>query len=254
MRDVTEDSLLRRIVVQPDQADLRYRYALAIQGKDEDRAELILTQLRISQKRGKSEDYKRVRSLLAAHGPKWAHEELGEIADRLRGVWREGFIEMIELDAPTFVSHASDLFSRTPIRAVTITSLEGLSSFRQLLWVPEISRIRALCLSGVGLNDENAKAIAAAPELSKLLWLDLSGNKIDDAGVRALVRSPYLRDLKWLGFQDNLSRLLPRPGGRDWNGMILSTAWSSEMLAMKDRPEWVNQCAEEKHPDWYEVL
>jgi hemoglobin-like flavoprotein/Ran GTPase-activating protein (RanGAP) involved in mRNA processing and transport len=62
---------------------------------------------------------------------------------------------------------------------------------------------RALDLSGRGLSDEDATALAANPALETLTRLDLSHNEIGNAGLAALAASPHLRSLVHLDLSHN---------------------------------------------------
>lgn len=243
-------STRRRVVDRPDDVAARAAFARAASNAGQrDRAQLVEAQLRIAAGNARSGDATRVRSSLAEHGATWARDELGDdLVDRVSGVWRRGFIELVELDGETFTEHARELLRRVPVRAVVITSLEGVT-LAELLKTRELGRLRALALSGLDLDDDDARLIARAPVISKLRWLDLSHNRIGDDGVRALVASEHLRELAWVDLDGNPSRLVPRLGGVD-HGRVMDISRPEELL--EGAPRWLLRDPGTEIPWWVE--
>ena len=244
----SKDELLeqarRAVAEKPDDDAPRARFAKLARGAGQpERADLVEAQLRVAKKERRHGDSTRIRSLLATHGPDWAREDLGdELFQRVRGTWRRGFLEWIELDAPTLIEHADELFARVPVRGLRVTSLEG-ATMSALLSVKHLRGIKALSLRELAIDDDGARALASAAILGRLRWLDLSYNTIGDDGVRALIESPHLCDAGWVGLMDNPSRLPPRPGGRD-GGLVLDTSWSNEVRERDHVPAWLLRNAE----------
>lgn len=62
-----------------------------------------------------------------------------------------------------------------------------------------------LRLSGCGLDDDAAEALAAGPDLARLRNLDLDHNNLTGRGVTALLCSPHLTNVAFLGLEQNPS-------------------------------------------------
>jgi uncharacterized protein (TIGR02996 family) len=73
----------------------------------------------------------------------------------------------------------------------------GDKGIRALLKSPHLANLTSLDLSGTGLTDAGARALAASPFVTRLKTLRLWHNPdLGDAGVTALARSPHLAGLE----------------------------------------------------------
>ncbi|MGN6111088.1 MAG: TIGR02996 domain-containing protein [Kofleriaceae bacterium] len=107
-------------------------------------------------------------------------------------VVREAFATFAELPALTSLDLASTT-GRDP-------ELGGFALGALLRGAPALRRLR---LSGVGLGDADAIAIADHAGSARLRRLDLARNRIGDAGARAIAESPHLRALIRLNLNTN---------------------------------------------------
>lgn len=73
-----------------------------------------------------------------------------------------------------------------------------------LLTAKNLTSLRRLDLSRVGLRDEDAEAIAATPWVARLEVLNLGHNSIGDRGARAILESRHLDDIQQLDLRDNI--------------------------------------------------
>jgi len=153
---------------------------------DCDRAEFIRLQCR-------GEDGARARQLVHLHGESWA----GAAGRHTYGVaFRHGFVEEITVCARMLLSHAEEIFAAAPVRLLRVIGLSGVLD--QFIRCPYLARVKALHLTGSGLADGGAAALAGCEHLANLCTLRLGQNAIGDEGVEALADSPCLTNLETL--------------------------------------------------------
>ncbi|MBY0458033.1 MAG: hypothetical protein K2V38_11890, partial [Gemmataceae bacterium] len=75
--------------------------------------------------------------------------------------------------------------------------------FAHFLTGKNLTSLRNLYVSHVGLDDNDVTALAATPWVGRLKWLDLRANAIGEEGALALLRSPWLEQIEWLGLKSN---------------------------------------------------
>ncbi len=122
---------------------------------------------------------------------------------RYRGwEFERGFVAQIRTDPDIVIDRKSRLFELAPIEHVDVTS-DG--PVRALLRSPNLARLRSLDLGGLGLNDDDARVLAAEGQLTRCEWLDLRGNMIGPVGVAALVASPLIRAIPMVMLDGNPS-------------------------------------------------
>lgn len=92
-----------------------------------------------------------------------------------------------------------------------------------LLAAADLSRVRSLVLSGVGVRSSEIERLANCERLGELQCLRVDANQIDGKGLAAIVASPYLRQLRDLDIHYN--PLILDAGARD-----LAMAWQTPGL------------------------
>jgi uncharacterized protein (TIGR02996 family) len=200
-----EEAFLREIVEKPadDVSRLVYADWLDEHGQPE-RADFIRLQCRLaSLPEGdphREELARQGQKLLDAHQDAWL-AALPEWARRgtpagSAPVFRRGFVAEVEVSALDLAGGAEQLWRAAPVEAVTIHH-PGPESVRALMRVPQLSRLRALTLdlSGEGVGDGAARALADAPHLGGLTSLAVYADDLGDTGVAALAESPRLGGL-----------------------------------------------------------
>jgi uncharacterized protein (TIGR02996 family) len=188
-----DDPFLLTIREHPDDMGPRLVYADWLEERgDCDRAELIRLQCR-------DKDEGRALELVHLHGETWA----GAAARHAYGVaFRRGFVEEITVCARTLLEYADEIFAAAPVRLLRVIGVAGvLDGFVRC---PNLARVEALHLTGAGLADAGAAALAGCEHLANLCTLRLGQNAIGDEGVEALADSPWLGKIETLVFGGNL--------------------------------------------------
>lgn len=223
------EALLEAVLTHPSDDTPRRAYADAL-GTDP-RAEFIRLQLAHRGRAGSMAP--REHELLTKHRTHW----LGDLAGRVvKAGFSRGFVEFVVMDAHAFLAHHAELFAAAP---VTDLGLDDAGALPELFEVRELSRLRALTLTG-GLTDADATVLAACPHLANLVRLDLRHNRITRMGVEAIAASPHLQNLKGLDLSGNpVPRPQPTPLG-EWPDISWQTnALHEELLARYGPRPWL---------------
>ncbi|WP_353850392.1 TIGR02996 domain-containing protein [Solwaraspora sp. WMMA2065] len=172
-RPTVSDTLYAAILANPDDMDLRLRYADAIEPTDPDHAELIRAEIAcdLAVVAGTPVDPElsdRAAALSHRLTPRLGAPVAGLVTNWLV---RRGFAEFVKLPGADFLDRGAEIYRRVPVRHVWLTHVD-----------PDL----------IG-------PIAASPLLARLTSLGLNNNPIGDDGLRTLLASPYLRQLRWLG-------------------------------------------------------
>src|SRR5262249_28839506 len=188
-----DDPFLHTIRDHPDDNGPRLVYADWLEERGEcDRAELIRLQCR-------GEEEGRASELVHRHRESWA----GPAARPTYGVtYRRGFVEEITICARTLLRHAEEIFAAAPVRLLRVIGVASV--VERFVCCPQLARVEALHLTGAGLADAGAVALASCEHLANLGTLRLGQNSIGDEGVEALADSPWLENLKTLVLHSNL--------------------------------------------------
>src|SRR5262245_7595251 len=188
-----DDPFLLTIRDRPDDDGPRLVYADWLEERgDCDRAELIRLQCR-------GEHEPRVRELVHLYGKSWA----GPAARHTYSIaFRRGFVEEITICARTLLRHAEEIFAGAPIRLLRVIGAAG--AIDRFVRCPQLTGVEALHLTGGGLGDAGAFALADCEYLNTLRTLRLGQNSIGDEGVEALADSPWLGNLETLVLHGNL--------------------------------------------------
>jgi uncharacterized protein (TIGR02996 family) len=152
----------------------------------------------------------RERELLVTHGDAW-RAPLANLCPEC--TFHRGLIGEVTLSADRFLEVAPALFAAAPIQHLNLTA--PITWLSGLISTPYLARLVSLGLDGVGLADDDARALADAPGLRHLSWLGLSRNRIGRAGVEALAASRWLARLDVLDLSLNPGEPTPKPGGDD---------------------------------------
>ena len=186
-----EHELYAAVVADPNDEAPRRALAAHYDAKGDPRGEFIRLQLEIAAKEAAGGlDGKligREREMIRKHGKAWA----APLADLIKEyAFHRGFIGEVTLPLDRFLDVAPTLYAAAPIQHLNLTAPR--TRFRELLGSPHLGRLTSLSLTRLGLDDEDAKAIARAEAMRTLRWLALGGNKIGRPGVEALAASPWL--------------------------------------------------------------
>jgi uncharacterized protein (TIGR02996 family) len=223
MEPVEAVQLRARIVAEPDDLELRLAHADAIEPVDPERARFIRLQCRPDRDAAVAtaddDDARRSENaLMVRHGAKWA----AHLARHARG-WQfvRGFIELVGLDAETFLRVAGRIAAHDPVRHWDLTRAAG--RLHEVAAHPVLARARSLSLAGNDLTDDDVRGLARAPRLPELLWLDIGGNpRLGVASLEALAAAPALQALEVVELDGIGSRSpLHRPA-YDWDGTLVT--------------------------------
>jgi uncharacterized protein (TIGR02996 family) len=237
-----EHELYAAIIAEPNDPAPRRVLAAYYDGKGDPRGELIRVQMTLADQSitPAGQDGKlllRQRDLLKAHGRAWA----APLADLITGhKFHRGLIGEVTLPLDRFLDVAPSLFAAAPIQHVDLTSPR--TRFAELLRSPHLARLSSLALEGLGLDDDDAKAIARAEGLRTLHYLALGNNRIGCDGVEALAASPWLARLDVLDLSNNPCDPIPRPGGRDLDGSVTALhrpALANELVSRYGERPWL---------------
>jgi uncharacterized protein (TIGR02996 family) len=228
-------ALLAAIVADPDEDALRLVYADWLQENgDEGQAQFIrdwiaLDWLEDHEDEKRQRIAKRLGATAARRGARWLAAVGVEGADP---VYDRGMVEgAVYSDIDLFLAEAPLLFSRAPVRDLTIHGIGGNDPLPDLLSglgaLRELTRLRTLHLGGngyavwpaawerfitsphlanvrrAGLTDDYMRAFERCDHLAHLEELDLSGNRITATGALSVVQSPRLAHLKRLDLTEN---------------------------------------------------
>jgi type VI secretion system protein ImpC len=157
--------------------------------------------------------------LIRADGKRWA----GGITDMVHSyTFHRGFVEEVTLDAASFISYASDLLARAPIRHLNLQLAAPVA--RELFAMDALDQVVSLNLSRNSFHDEHVIELSNSDHLAALAWLSLSFNKIGREGVEALARSEKLPRLAYVNLNGNPSGNIQESIAVDGvNGQVLST-------------------------------
>jgi uncharacterized protein (TIGR02996 family) len=211
------DRFGREIIERPDDDEVRFGYAHALEQLDPEslRPEFIRLQLRLANLPGGTDHPEWLR--LAVRSRQLVRS-LGE--DRIprfylrKGIkdpqFHRGFVEYVRVSIRVLLNSRTrkQLFGEAPIRHLDITGINEvrqLTTFLKAMKDDEQSwRILSLGLDGQRLGDHAARALAKAG-LSNLRWLSLSYNYIEERGVRALAQATQtkLKFLQYVNLEGN---------------------------------------------------
>ncbi|WP_368856434.1 hypothetical protein [Micromonospora fiedleri] len=203
----TPAELYAAILADPDDLDLRRRYADAIETTDPDHAEVIRIDLAGTRPdRAAALRYRRVVPRLAA-----------PVADLLVD-WkvRNGLVELVTMTARAFVDHGAEVFAHLPVRHLTLVDAAGLMP--DVAGVAGLGRLVALDLSDNPIGDDGVAALAASPHLGRLRWLGLANCGIGPAGAEALAASRNLPALRYVEMWGNPVEVVAKGVGQDIDG------------------------------------
>ncbi|TCB90715.1 hypothetical protein E0H26_26725 [Micromonospora zingiberis] len=203
----TPAELYAAILADPDDLDLRRRYADAIEATDPDHAELIRIDLARSRPdRASALRYRRVIPRLA-----------GPVAHLLVD-WkvRNGLVELVTMTARAFVDHGAEVWAQLPVRHLTLVEAAGLMP--EVAGVASLGRLVALDLSNNPIGDDGLAALAGSPYLGRLRWLGLANCGIGPAGAEALAASRNLPDLRYVELWGNPVEVTAKGVGQDIDG------------------------------------
>ncbi|HEY7157809.1 MAG TPA: TIGR02996 domain-containing protein [Gemmataceae bacterium] len=216
-----------------------------------DRADFIRVQCRLAQTPDTSAErpalMERAEELLRRHWEEWVgplREIVGPWRDRYGERWMgeeyhpgglrrfpRGFVDVLALDAESFLRHEERLKRLAPLRELRLwgagrcadrladePQLAGLSvlSFADYYSAPltagdaaalaksrYLSGLSVLYLGRNSLGDNGVEALARAPWLVGVTILDLFDNGLSDRALHALAQSPYVIGLRKLFLQHN---------------------------------------------------
>ncbi len=143
--------------------------------------------------------------LLALRQKEWAAPVRGLVDGY---TFRRGFVGRVRVDGRRFADGPESVLRPAPVQEVQlfwglVRPPERAQMLGRALGSPDLSRLRALDLSGNYLESAGAQALAACEYLAGLTSLDLSQNRIGDGGIRALSSAHFLPNLTTLVLTDN---------------------------------------------------
>ncbi|MFI7552621.1 hypothetical protein ACIBQ2_23070 [Micromonospora sediminimaris] len=229
----TSADLYAAILADPDDLDLRWRYADAIEATDPERAELI--RLYLARSYGTRESvylHRRIRPRLA------------EPVTHLLNTWqlRNGLIESVTMTARTFVDHGEEVWAHHPVRHLVLVEAAGLMT--EVAQVACLNRLVALDLSGNPIGDDGLATLVDSPHLGRLRWLGLAGCGIGAAGAEALAATRNLPALRYVDLSDNLVQVTAQGYGQHIDGSpvwVEMPALGQELIARYGHLPWLDE-------------
>jgi uncharacterized protein (TIGR02996 family) len=137
--------------------------------------------------------------LLAEHERPWT-EPLHDLA--VDWQFSRGFLERATIRGEDFLRHAERLFESIPLRAIHL--LIHARDVPHLAACPALQWVESLNFRRCHLGDRSLQLLLTSPNLKRLRALDLTGNGINTPGVQALVQSPVMEGLRRLDLSRNL--------------------------------------------------
>jgi len=188
-----EEQLVAEIIANPDDDELRVRFAELAAARGDVRAELVREQL--AEPPSKEGTALESRQRIDSH-PEWSAPLIALGARDLR--FTRGFPSEITIDLDALIANAEKLFALAPITVLRISGGIG-GRGRELAAVRQLAQLYVLDLSKQGVTDSDLQALLDSSFLARLRTLTLHQNPITDAGVEALVAAtpamPALRNV-----------------------------------------------------------
>ena len=213
-----EPELYAAVLADPNDDDRRRALAAWYAERGDPRAEFILIQLRNAATEAvgvfDGKLIMRERELLVAHSAAW-RAPLSKFF--VECTFHRGLIGEVTLPVDRFLAVAPALFAAAPIQHLNLTA--PATQLRRLLST-SLAGLVSLSLERLGLDDDDATALAGSSQLQRLSWLSLARNRIGRGGVEALAASPYLAHLDVLDLYRNPCDPTPKPGGHDLDGRV----------------------------------
>jgi uncharacterized protein (TIGR02996 family) len=239
----SERVLLHAVLHQPTRDEPRQRYADILVERGEPRGTFIKQQLRAAHLLRQQEigfEYvnllKRSARLLREHEPAWAAPLTG-LVDGWE--FQRGFPEIVKLGARRFLERADAVYQVAPVVHLRLRGVAGLVG--ELCASPALGRLAALDLSGNGLGDGDAAALAASGQLRGLRLLDLRGNQIGVAGLEALCQSERLPALRCLLLAGNAAPdPCDRPAGDGAPGEFIRSELGADLERRFGARAWLH--------------
>ncbi|MEV4715269.1 hypothetical protein [Micromonospora sp. NPDC049374] len=203
----TPADLYAAILADPDDLDLRRRYADAIEATDPERAELI--RLDVAGADGS-------REMLFLH--RRIHPRLAAPVAHLLVDWRirNGLVESVTMTARTFIDRGEEVWANHPVRHLVLVEAAGLTA--EVAQVACLNRLVALDLRGNPIGDDGLAALVDSPHLGRLRWLGLARCGIGPAGAEALAASRNLPGLRFVDFRRNPVEVTAQGHGQGIDG------------------------------------
>jgi hypothetical protein len=176
----------------PEEDEPRYRYAEVVQPLDPPRADLIRKQLA-------DPTDPIIAQLLYVHSERWREEWRFCSAEDL--VYHRGMVEEMSLAGRAWITFASVICSRTPLKRLRLVAVRPLLA--EALQVPEIRGLQKLDLRGNRLGDAGTRVLAQASALEQLFYLNLAGNNLTDLAIQELQQTTWFQTVQFLDLRDN---------------------------------------------------
>jgi uncharacterized protein (TIGR02996 family) len=192
MTDITDSPLVKEILANPDDRDLRLVFADWLEEQGDPRSQLVQFQCQLEQMSASDQGYATLRAkerkLFKQYG---SFGNLPSI-DRLKWEPRAGFVEWIELTPTRFIKHAEDIFAGAPIREIRLKG--PCAKFARLAQIPQLAQLRSLELKMSKINDASFKALTSSPFLSGLKTLRLQSDELITPG-ETLANASFIEGL-----------------------------------------------------------
>ena len=216
----TAAELHRGILADPDNLDLRMKYASAVEDTDPEHAELIGLQVTDLQARrsgssAPADSQPGSRTDRSDRPPIGRSASSGvsryELARRFRGPGahdRHRIPNARRVAAP-----------RHPVQYVELT--DAAAQVGALAEFPLLARLTSLDLYGNQIGDAGLATLVESPHLGRLRWLGLAQTGVGAPGAEALAAATTLPNLQYVHFAGNPVKLTPEAAAQDWDGAPL---------------------------------
>jgi uncharacterized protein (TIGR02996 family) len=196
LTDLRAEELLAAVLADPDDVGARLVYADFLMERGDPRGELIQVQCKLAEAGARDAKLeRREKRLLEKHGARWV-SPFGLWFEKV--AWRRGFVESVVVNARVLPAALRETLRHTPLRHATVTTLSP-QTWRAMIDVPELAKLRSLDLSNARVFDEEVVAFAESPYVAGLRALVIADVPVGAGGAAALSRSSYLRELRALG-------------------------------------------------------
>lgn len=211
---MNQDELHAAVCADPDAEPPRIAYADFLAPYRPERSELVRIQLaRFAADRAsdapRSVHTARELALVHQHGAEWVrYLRMFLVPDgplSLGCRFERGFIAHARVAIENVMGLGNRLAQYAPIQHLDVTPGEAGGAAARVVGATILGQLDSISLAGLGLTNDDARALADCEALSRARWIDLSNNQLGLDGIEVLARSPVFANKIRVLFDGNIS-------------------------------------------------